>query len=512
MRICVLQPDYSTSQVDYQYYDPPRDLSVFLPEATVDHVFLNKLTAYSQLRNLRRQGYDIFVNLCEGYLDWSVPSIDVIHSLELLNLPYTGPSARLYDPPKELMKYVAYTEGVGTPPYVVLRTFADLDEVVAKVGFPLFLKPAKAGDSLGVDEQSLVRDRAALERKAAALWVDYDEIMAEAYIEGREFTVLVAASAAGGAPVTFKPVEFIFPKGTTFKTYALKTSELHPEANIPCADPALESSLREASARIFEAFGGVGYARLDFRVDAAGKLFFLEINFTCSVFYTEGYEGSADYILRFDGIGPQGFLRHIVAEGIARHRRKQKKYHVKGSPISGYGIYAARAIAPGESIFDGEDRAQRIVTRSFVARHWTPAQQELFRHYAYPLSREVFILWDKDPAAWAPQNHSCNPNTEYRGLNVYARRAIAPGEELTLDYATMMDDTLEPFACQCGDPACRGVIRGTTGNTVTAREAARAAGAAENAGANGATDVTGVAGANGATGATGAGTMDKQTK
>ena len=379
--------------------------------------------------------------LREGYLDWAVPSIDVIHSLELLNLPYTGPNARLYDPPKELMKYVAYTEGVGAPAYVVLREEADLETAVRSVGFPLFVKPAKAGDSLGVDEHSLVRDREGLERKVRSLWEEYDEVLAEAYIEGREFTVLVAAT--DGDCVAFTPVEFIFPEGVAFKTYALKTSELHPEANIPCNDPSLAKNLREAARRIFNAFGGVGYARLDFRVDPQGKVFFLEINFTCSVFYTEGYEGSADYVLRYDPIGPQGFLRHIIAEGIARHRRKQKKYQVKGSNIAGYGIYASRPIAEGESIFDGEDRSQRIVTRRYVETHWTPAQQEVFKHYAYPLSKEVFILWDKDPINWAPQNHSCRPNTIYKGLDVYATRPIAKGEELTLDYATMMDRTLQ---------------------------------------------------------------------
>lgn len=472
MRVCVLQPDYSTSHVDYQYYDPPRDLSGLLPGDEVDHVQLNKLHTYSQLRALRRKGYDVFVNLCEGYLDWAVPSIDVIHTLELLNLPYTGPNPRLYDPPKELMKYVAFTEGVAAPAYAVVRSGADLDAVPA---FPLFVKPAKAGDSLGVDERSLVHDRESLTRKVRELLEDYDEVLVERYIDGREFTVLVAANPNGGAARTFKPVEFIFPGDAHFKTYALKTSELHPEANIPCGDPALETALRDASARIFDAFGGVGYARLDFRVRGQ-EVFFLEINFTCSVFYTQGYEGSADYILKFDGAGQDGFLRHIIAEGIARHKNRQKKYAVKGSPIAGYGIYAARPIGEGESIFDGEDRAQRIVTRRYVETHWPPDRQEVFRHYAYPVSREVFILWDKDPAAWAPQNHSCAPNTAYRGLNVYALRPIAPGEELTLDYATMMDDTLEPFACQCGAANCRGTIRGAAGNNVTDREtAARAA-------------------------------------
>src|SRR5829696_4112856 len=121
MKICVLQVDYSTSSVDYQNYDPPRDLSPLWPEAQVDTVFLNKLTTYRQLRQLSKKGYDIFVNLCEGYLEWEVPSVDVIYSMELLNLPFTGPSSKLYDLPKELMKYVAYSVDVLIPPYVLIE-------------------------------------------------------------------------------------------------------------------------------------------------------------------------------------------------------------------------------------------------------------------------------------------------------------------------------------------------------------------------------------------------------
>ncbi len=107
LKICVLQPDYSTSNVDYQNYDPARDLSHLLPEAKFEHVLLNKLTTYKQLKELKKKKFDVFVNLCEGYLEWEVPSIYVIYTLELLNLPFTGPTTLLYDPPKELMKYVS---------------------------------------------------------------------------------------------------------------------------------------------------------------------------------------------------------------------------------------------------------------------------------------------------------------------------------------------------------------------------------------------------------------------
>ena len=128
MKVCVLQPDYSTTGVDYKNYDPPRNLAALLPDCEVEHVFLNKLTTYKQLKELKKKNFDIYVNLCEGYLEWEVPSIDVIHSMDLLELPYTGPTAQLYDPSKELMKYVAYCEGVRTPRYFLIDNPVDIEK------------------------------------------------------------------------------------------------------------------------------------------------------------------------------------------------------------------------------------------------------------------------------------------------------------------------------------------------------------------------------------------------
>jgi D-alanine-D-alanine ligase-like ATP-grasp enzyme len=473
VRVCVLQPDYSTTGVDYKNYDPPRNLSALLPQATVDHVFLNKLTTHKQLRALAKKNYDIFVNLCEGYPDWEVPGVDVIYALETLNLPFTGPTSRIYDFPKEVMKYVSYCEGVLTPAYRTITDLSDIETVSSSLRFPLFIKPAHAGDSLGVSRDSLVRDKDALEKKCKALLAEFDQLLAEEYIEGREFTVLVAAGVTPGTCTTYKPVEYIFPEGDSFKTYALKTSALHPASNIPCNDPVLESALRAASEKIFITSGCIGYGRLDFRVNKNGEIYFLEMNLTCSVFYEDGYEGSADYILNFDPAGKRGFLEQIINEGIARHRRKQKLYYVKGDSIAGYGIYAVRNLAAGEIIYLGEERAQRLVTKRYIDNHWDPRQQLQFRRYAYPLSEEVFALWDEDPTAWAPQNHSCDANTVFDGLNVCTTRAVFAHEELTLDYATFLDPRMEPFTCRCGSKLCRGVISGPAGNTLTSREQQR---------------------------------------
>ena len=202
MKVCVLQPDYSTTAVDYKNYDPPRNLSALLPGAEVDHVFLNKLTTYNQLKQLSKKNYDIFVNLCEGYLEWEVPSIDVIYFLELLNLPFTGPSSVLYDPPKELMKYVAYTEGVSTPAYALIQELRDISRSCRHLKYPLFVKPAKAGDSLGIDEFSLVDNEDELYKKAAEIIEEYGPLLVEEYIEGREFTVMLVANADDDKKVT----------------------------------------------------------------------------------------------------------------------------------------------------------------------------------------------------------------------------------------------------------------------------------------------------------------------
>ncbi|MEI9943830.1 MAG: SET domain-containing protein-lysine N-methyltransferase [Chitinophagaceae bacterium] len=470
MKVCVLQPDYSTTGVDYKNYDPPRNLSSFLPDAEVDHVFLNKLTCYRQLKELKKKNYDIFVNLCEGYLEWEVPSIDVIYSFDLLDLPYTGPSLKLYDPTKELMKYVAYCEGVKTPAYFIIEKPEDINKVEEVLSYPMFIKPAKAGDSLGIDETSVLYTKQDLLTKVVQIFNDYGPLLVEEYIDGREFTVLVSANKDGKSCKVYKPVEYVFPDGKYFKTYSLKTSELHPDCNFPCTDPKLDRKLRKAAEKIFKGFNGVGYARLDFRVNENGEIFFLEINFTCSVFYTDGYEGSADFVLKFDEAGQKGFLENIIAEGIARHRRKRKPYAMKGNSIAGFGIYATRSIRKGDIIFTGEEKAQRIVTKRYVDKNWNEEQKLNFRRYAYAVSEEVFVLWDEDPSEWAPQNHSCDANTSLDGLDVVALRNIKKGEELTLDYSHFLDENMEPFECKCGSASCRGSVNGVSNNSVNSRE------------------------------------------
>jgi hypothetical protein len=459
MKVCVLQPDYGDSSVDYQNFDPPRNLSSLLPDCQVDHVFLRKSFTYKQIREASEKNYDIYINLCEGYLDWDIPSIDVIWSLERLNLPYTGPTINLYDPSKTLMKYVAHTQGVLTPDFIEVTSDRDLDEVLEQLQFPLFVKPAHAGDSLGIDNSSYVSTRRQLVRKCGQIRKEYGKALVEEFIPGREFTVLVAGNPDNRfEPLTLMPLEFVFPEGERFKTYDLKIKTHSPKANVPVRNAALSQKLRRAARDIFVGFEGEGYARLDFRMNDEGEIYFLEINFTCSVFYPEGYEGSADYILKHDGFGSERFLRHIIAEGISRYDRKHKKYARRKHGTSGFGIHATQDIRKGETVFRGEEKSHRLVTLDHIKEEWPPEQVDVFRRYAISLGGDVYILWDENPDEWAPQNHSCTPNAAFQGLNLVAVRDIEAGEELTLDYTTFATPEMASFECSCRSPNCRGFI------------------------------------------------------
>jgi len=476
MKVCVLQPSYEKSELlrEHAVYDPPRDLSKLVPDWSFTNVFLHKATTYAQLKALKRAGFDIFVNLCEGHLEWDIPSIDVIHALEQLDLPYTGPTADLYEPRKETLKLIARYAQVRSPPHVTARSEADVQRAALGLRFPLFVKPNEGGDSWGIDKASFCPDVAALTAKAGELLRQYDAIVIEEFVGGREFSVLVAADPDNPkTPLALRPVEFRFPAGETFKTYDLKNAQYHPGRNVAVEDRALETELKKAAQRVFLNYGGRGYCRIDFRLDADGTPNVLDANFTCSIFYPDGYYGTADYILQHDGLGAANFLRHIVREGLARHAARQKPYSVYNDGVSGLGIWAIRPIAAGEIIFKGEERSQRIATRRWVDENWDATDRRTFAQYAYPLSDEVYILWSDDPRDWAPQNHSCAPNTAYDGLNVIALQDIAPGEELTLDYAAFCNEASEGFECQCGAPNCRGFVRGTAGNSVELREKGR---------------------------------------
>ncbi|MGG6296661.1 SET domain-containing protein-lysine N-methyltransferase [Leptolyngbya sp. AN02str] len=453
MKICVLQPDW-THSTDSFAGQRLVDITQWLPNAEVDTVTLDKATIYRQLQHLKKQEYDIFVNLCRGFQAWDVAAyVDVTRALEDLNLPYTGPARSLYDAPKPLMKTIAFFAGVETPGFVVAETLDEAASAANELMWPLFVKPLSMADGLGIHARSHIATHTELMDQTSALIQQFNTAFIEEFIDGREFTVLVVGNPVDSCnPVIYPPVEAIFSSNPSFKQIETQT---HYTA---CKDGELNGQLQDAAKRLFVEMNQGGYACFDFRLNAEGELMLIDINAPCAVFCTD-MESPADMILHMDSAGHAGFLRQIIADGMHRHRDRQKKYQMKKSPIATYGIFATQAFRAGDVVVKREATLQNIATLSHVRSHWTTTQKEAFLRYTYLLKENVLVLRDPNPNEWLVQNHSCDPNTAYCGFDLVATRDITQGEELTVDFATFRDQNRLEFDCLCGAPNCRGAVR-----------------------------------------------------
>lgn len=176
--------------------------------------------------------------------------------------------------------------------------------------------------SIALSRSSRVESPSALSQGLTTMIEAYGSALIEEFIEGREFTVLVAESADGeDHPRAFRPLEIRFPEGESFKHFELKWIHYEGMRWIPTMDDALAARLMDVSRRFFVALGGTGYARCDVRVDDRGNAQMLEINPNCGIYYARETFGSADMILDMSPGGHVAFTEHIL-RCARRHARR----------------------------------------------------------------------------------------------------------------------------------------------------------------------------------------------
>lgn len=475
--ICVLQSNAEASTDAHAALDPYKVPETYDTEGKYEWhtVMVDKATAEAQVRRLVREGkFDLFMNLCDGAFDEDRAGIEVVRALEKCNVAYTGADVPFYEITKEKMKKLALYHSIPIAPHAFVfevdmeddeAGLAQVSQHVDGLTFPLIAKHFDGDNSVGMGRDAKVADMAALLGQVRKFVSEFGGALVEEFIEGREFTVLVTENGEDPeAPHVYCPVECIFSNGETFKHFDLKWKDFATIKWVPVEEPELGASLRAAASKAFVACRGASYGRSDFRVNAKGEVFFLEINPNCSIFYPPHAHGSADFILTID---PQAthqlLIDRIVDAALARHRAKQKAFEVKYQYKTGYRLLAARDLQPGDVVMQEEEAPCVLATRTHVKRSWKPGSQKAiwFDSYAYPVTDEVWALWGQDPDDWLPLNHSCDPNAWMDGLNLVARRPIAKGEEITSEYATFAGDHLTEFDCKCGAATCRGRIHST---------------------------------------------------
>jgi len=163
--------------------------------------------------------------------------------------------------------------GIPTPPFEVVMRGDDYDahalKIVAKLGLPLFVKPASEGSSVAVIKVKSAETLVPALIEAAK----YDKIvLVEKSIEGGgEYTCCIAGNLD-------LPVIKIVPAGE-FYDYNAKYIADDTQYLIPCGlTPAEETRLKQLSRRAFDMLGCTDWGRADFMIDGDGNPFFLEVN------------------------------------------------------------------------------------------------------------------------------------------------------------------------------------------------------------------------------------------
>jgi len=205
--------------------------------------------------------------------------------LELADVRYVGSGvlASAVGMDKHMMKLVLAGSGLRVGPFRVLPAgraldAATLDGLVADLGLPLFVKPARAGSSLGI---SRVDDVADLPAAVAAAREHDPKVIVEAALVGREIECGVLGGRAGAPPRASLPGEILVTDARhAFYDFEAKYLD---EAGVTLACPAdlspeVVARVQEVAVRAFEAVGCEGLARVDVFVTADDEVVVNEIN------------------------------------------------------------------------------------------------------------------------------------------------------------------------------------------------------------------------------------------
>ena len=238
---------------------------------------------------------------------------------ELADLPYVGAnvlaSALAMD--KDVMKRVCREQGLPVVDYLVLSRddgdAADAEAVARKLAFPVFVKPANLGSSVGISKAHDLAELVVALQTAAA----FDrKVIVERGIEGREFECAVLGNEDPAASV---PCE-IFPSREFYDyedKYLLNKARIELPANL---SPEDTTEMRRLAVECYQAVGCEGMARVDFlRETATGKLYINEINtipgFTSISMFPKMWE--------YTGIPFAELIDRLVELALERHAEKK---------------------------------------------------------------------------------------------------------------------------------------------------------------------------------------------
>jgi D-alanine--D-alanine ligase len=239
--------------------------SVVMVEANAD--------AFDKLKELKNS-IDIVFNIAEG-LDGDARESQIPMFCEVLGIPYThsSPTTHAIKLDKEFTKLIVKGAGITNVP--------------GCTKFPLIVKPNKEGSSKGIMDDSIVHNQEELDKKTKKIKDEMGvEVLAEEYIEGREFTVAVIGNEDPQVlPIIEQKFDFLPAGMNKIASYELKwlyedkLKDIHQAYDCPAKiDEKLKDEIARVSKAIYTLLDVRDCARIDYRLDKDGNLYFIEIN------------------------------------------------------------------------------------------------------------------------------------------------------------------------------------------------------------------------------------------
>jgi len=245
----------------------------------------------------------------------------VVAALEARGMPYTGCNSEglVLTRDKAITKKLLAWHGIPVPEFATFRR-GRRRRPLRDLVFPLIVKPIDEGGSYGIRRESLVRSPPALARRVA--WVHEHcgcDAIAERYIEGREITVgLLGNRRPRCLPLWETHFDGLSDGAPRIATERIKWNLKHRRACTVHSGPARRlpagaaEAIRRLSRRAWRVLRLSGFARIDFRIDAAGRPWLIDVNANPDVDFHEDFARSAAR----DGLPPTRLLQRLIDLGL----------------------------------------------------------------------------------------------------------------------------------------------------------------------------------------------------
>ena len=292
MRIAVIfterQDMPSLYKKDWEGRDKNQDKdSVIKSLKTLGHKVVSYPADVQLFETLRKNKKDInlIFNLCDdGFLSNAKFEPHIPAMLDLIGIDYTGGdylSLALTSDKGIAKKLLAYHK-LSTPEFQIFEHSNENNEKT-KLRFPLIVKPSREDASIGIKDDSVVKNELELKKMIETIITDYNQpALVEEFIQGREFNVAVIGNSE---VLPISEISFNLPEGkpniVNYNAKWKKSSVDYKGTKRICPADIVKELERKLTCMALKAgsiFGCRDYYRVDFRVDKENNPYILEIN------------------------------------------------------------------------------------------------------------------------------------------------------------------------------------------------------------------------------------------